>query len=129
MHKQKSIKPVSSVSNFNDRLLESKQEYLLESDVPASRVYLKFTGMFHGEPVVWNACIRTIDEYSQHHEVAKDPLQFIEIDVDNGVHFLQVGLNVEVIDKPTIERTILMIRRYRRLYQGRHEYGARSKTE
>ena len=129
MNKQKSIKPVSNVSNLNKRLLESKLEYLLESDLPATKVYLKFIGNFQGEPVVWNACVRTIDEYSQNHQVAKDPMQFIEINAEDGVYFLQVGLNVEVIDKPTIERTMLMIRKYRRLQQGRHEYGARSKTE
>lgn len=128
MNKQKFIKPVSSVSHLNKRLLESNQKYLLESVCPAAKVYLKFTAMFHGELVVWNACIRTIDEYSQNHQVAIDPMQFIEIDVEEGVYFLQVGLNVEVIDEPTIKRTMLMIRNYKRLHQGRHEYGARSKT-
>jgi len=101
---------------------------LIESTLPASRVYVKFTGNFHGQEVVWNACVQTIDDYSQYNETASDPMQFIEIDVEDGVYFLQVGLNVALIDKPTVERTILMIRNYKRLHQGRHEYGARSKT-
>jgi len=84
--------------------------------------------MFHGELVVWNACVETIEEYSLHHVTAKDPMQFIQIDVQEGVHFLQVGLNIPIIDKAALERTILMIRKYKRLQQGRHEYGARSKT-
>lgn len=33
------------------------------------------------------------------------------------------------IDRAVIERTIIMIRKYRRLKEGLHEYGARSKTE
>jgi hypothetical protein len=128
MNRNKSIAPASSVTSLNNCLLLSGEEYLLESELPASKVYIKFTGMFYGESVVWNACIQTIDDYSQYNETAKDPMQFIEIDVENGVYFLQVGLNVALIDKPTIERTILMIRNYKRLHQGRHEYGARSKT-
>jgi len=128
MNKLKSIKVTSNVSNLNKSLLQSKQEYLLESDLPAARVYLKFTGMFHGELVVWNACIRTIEEYSQHHITAKDPMQFIQIDVEEGVHFLQLGLNIPIIDKAAVERAILMIRKYKQLQQGRHEYGAKSKT-
>ncbi len=128
MNKQKSIKAVSNVSNLSNYLLECKQDYLLESDLPVAKAYLKFIGMFHGELVVWNACIRTIDDYAQHYKVADDPLQFIEIGVDNDVCFLQVGLNIPIIDKAALERTILMIRKYKRLQQGRHEYGARSKT-
>ena len=128
MNRKKSITPISSVSSFNC-LLTGGQDYLLESELPASKVYIKFTGVFHGVSVVWNACIQTIDEYSQHNEIAKDPMQFIDIEVKGDVYFLQVGLNVSLIDKATIERTILMIRNYKRLHQGRHEYGARSKTE
>ena len=78
--------------------------------------------------MVWNASIFTLDEYAKHHAVAADPMQFIEIRLENGVYFIEVGLNVAQIDHAVVERTIIMIRNYKRLRVGRHEYGPRSKT-
>jgi len=128
MNRKKSIEAISSVTGLANSLLLSGEKYLLESELPASRAYIKFTGMFEGDQVVWNACVQTIEDYAQYNPTTNDPMQFIEIDVEDNICFLQVGLNVALIDKPTIERTILMIRNYKRLHQGRHEYGARSKT-
>jgi hypothetical protein len=34
-----------------------------------------------------------------------------------------VGLHVERIDPPTVRKAMIMIRRYKRLRRGRHEYG------
>ena len=128
MNSKKTITPISSVTSLANCLLISGEDYLLESELPVSKAYIKFTGMFQGELVVWNACVQTIEDYARHNQTAKDPMQFIEINVADGVCFLQVGLNIALIDKPAIERTILMIRNYKRLHPGRHEYGARSKT-
>jgi len=128
MNRTKSIEAISNVASLTNRLFLSGEKYLLESELPATRAYIKFTGIFEGKQVVWNACVQTIDDYAQYNPTTHDPMQFIEIDLEDGVYFLQVGLNVTLIDKPTIERTILMIRNYKRLHQGRHEYGARSKT-
>ena len=49
---------------------------------------------------------------------------FIEIDApaEQGVP-LRVGLCLSRIDTPAIEKMIVMIRNYRRLRPGRHEYG------
>lgn len=47
----------------------------------------------------------------------------------DDIYQLEVGLNVKQIDKAVIERTIIMIRQYRRLQSGCHEYGVRSKLE
>jgi len=128
MSKQKSITPISSIDSLNSLLQRNSLQYLLESELPSAKAYLKFTGPFSGGAVVWNACIQTIDEYSRDHEIAKDPKQFIDIHTEGDAYFVEIGLNVPIIDKGTVERTILMIRNYKRLHLGRHEYGARSKT-
>jgi hypothetical protein len=36
---------------------------------------------------------------------------------------LRVGLDLQRIDRPAIEKMIIMIRNYRNLRYGRHEYG------
>jgi len=110
-------------------LKDQQRPYLLLGDLPSNKVYIQFEGKLDGKSVVWNACIRTIEEYALSHEVSEDPKQFIDITIDHGVYKLEIGLNIKLIDAATIERTIIMIRNYKRLQPGRHEYGARSKTE
>lgn len=128
MGKQKFTAPVTSIEYLTQLLLATEQEYLLDSQLPANIVYFKFIGSFEDSPVVWNASVQTMEVYSQQHEVTDDPKQFIEIKVKDHVHYVNIGLNIAVIDKATVGRTILMIRNYKRLHRGRHEFGARSKT-
>jgi len=128
MSLQKSIQPISDLETLNRLLGDEGGDYLLDGNVPDNIVWLRFSGRFAGQEVVWNACIRTMKEYALHHQTTEDPKQYIDISYEKGVHWLEVGLNVDVIDKTTIEATIIMIRNYKRLNLGRHEYGARSKT-
>ena len=121
-------KYISNVNEFREILETNRQRYLLASDLPATKVYLQVEGKFNGEDVVWNMCIRTITEYSHSFEVDEDPKQFIDIKLIKGIYQIEIGLNISEIDRSTIERTIIMIRKYKRLRLGRHEYGARSKT-
>ena len=41
-----------------------------------------------------------------------------------GQRSIEVALPLACIDEPAISKTIVMIRQYRRLHEGRHEYGA-----
>lgn len=122
------IQPITDQQELQRHLAESHSDYLLQDALPADRVRLVFAGSFSSRPVVWNACIETIDSYARHHHVDDDPQQFIDIRRENDAYWIHVGLNVRQIDQAVIERSIIMIRNYKRLREGRHEYGARSKT-
>lgn len=117
------------LNEFRRVLKIHQAPFLLHTTLPSDKVYIEFEGVLGNEPVVWHACIRTMQEYANHHAMPADPMQFINIDVLNGVHKLEVGLNISQIDQSAVERTIIMVRKYKRLRLGRHEYGARSKTE
>ncbi|VAW69537.1 hypothetical protein MNBD_GAMMA10-2566 [hydrothermal vent metagenome] len=127
------LNTITDVCVLQTLLDEQGGQYLLSGGVsgalPSARAYLQFEGCLQGNPVVWNACILTLEAYAAEHAVAVDPQQSIEIEVVQGVHWLKVALNVAQIDRAVIERTIIMIRKYKRLRAGRHEYGARSKTQ
>ena len=110
------------------RLQSTDEGYLLESELPATMIELKFCGPFEGHEVVWNARLTTVEAYSRTNPVADDPMQFIEIEKHDGAYRIIIALNIDVIDQAVIERTIIMIRKYKRLRLGRHEYGAKSKT-
>jgi len=118
-----------SVDELENELSTQPQSYLVFGELPAAKVYVQFTGNFEGKSVVWNTCISTLKEYAKSHEVADDPKQVIDIRLEEGSYLVEIALNLEHINRATIERTIIMVRKYKRLRTGRHEYGVRSKTE
>ncbi len=128
MTRDSKIQPITDVQELQRQLVESHGDYLLLGTLPASRVRLVFAGSFKGEAVVWNASIETIEAYAQRHRVDDDPQQFIDIRRENDAYWIHIGLNVQQIDQAVIERSMIMVRNYKRLSEGRHEYGARSKT-
>ena len=113
-----------------EKLLDvTGKDYLLQAECPSEDLKLQFIGIFNGKRVVWNARIITMEAYSRHSETSNDPMQFIDIRYEDGDYFIDVGLNIRQIQLSTVESTIIMVRKYKRLQLGRHEYGARSKTE
>jgi hypothetical protein len=49
--------------------------------------------------------------------------QFIEVGAETpGGVLLAVGLDISEIDPPTLAKTVTMIRQWRRLARGRHEF-------
>jgi len=86
-----------------------------------ARLQLRFTGPFEGDTVTWNAIFITLSAST---ESPAPQRNFIEIG-DESEHglTLTVGLNVPCIDAPTVRKAMMMIRQYKRLARGRHEYG------
>ncbi len=119
----------TSINEFRAELKKQNKPYLILNELPANKVQVQFEGKMQGENVVWNACFQTIEAYAKTHAVAEDPKQFIKIEIENKVYKIQVALNLKQFDQAAVERTIIMVRKYKRLQLGKHEYGARSKTE
>ena len=114
---------------FNACLEESDSNYIeLCGDPDLQQVHIRFTGRLQGVTVVWNCQIVTLKEEARRlaergaGEVTLK--RFIEIGkpAETGMP-LRVGLNVRQIDAPVIRKTIIMIRNYKNLQPGRHEYG------
>ena len=102
--------------------------YVLYTPLPAEKVKLQFEGVLGGVPVVWNACVSTIDYcLQQQHSSCVDPEQFIKIEVVNGYHYLDVGLHLKQIDVAALAKTIIMVRKYKRLHAGFFAFGSKSK--
>ncbi len=123
------LKTSLSIDELRHKLSVQKASFLLYSKLPAEKIYLQFEGKLSGKTIVWNACIRTINDYARMHQVADDPKQFIDIKIKKNDYLIEIALNIEQIDRAVIERTIIMIRKYKQLHVGRHEYGVRSKTQ
>lgn len=99
-------------------------EARLEGSPGGTTVRLRFRGPFEGRTVTWIATLRALAAPSAEGTAAAPMPSYIEIGVDEASGIpITVGLPVTAIDPPTIRKTMIMIRRYRRLRRGRLEYG------
>jgi len=88
-----------------------------------------FEGTFEGRTVCWHCHLVTLASVAQQSGQSSQR-QFIEIEslilsTSSEIPSLNitVGLNLPVIDAAAIRKTSIMIRNYKRLHGGRHEYG------
>lgn len=112
-------------------LAEHDRPYYAVTPLGGQRAHVRFLGILQGQAVAWDAEILTLLAYYQQQvknsppgEPARSVRPFIEVGA-HGTHGLAlgVGLAVALIDEPTVLRTIIMIRNYKRLRPGRHEFG------
>lgn len=89
---------------------------LLEQSDDGGWVRLRFSGPFEGVQARWDATFRTAQ--------GDDESNAIEIGEEGRRgRALTVTLALPRFDLPAIRKTIIMIRQYKRLRRGRHEFG------
>jgi len=86
-----------------------------------------FTGRFLNQEIVWDTTLLTLAQYLAEQPQSTQPVvrsAFLEVS-DDTLHgrAIRVVLDIPRIDEPAIVRTIIMIRQYKRLQPGRHEFG------
>ena len=99
--------------------------YSLIKQFNPQHAHIKFKGPFQGQTVNWDTQLFTLQEYAnQENKKSGTIRQFIDIQPsDENTLKLVVALNVAVINKPTIEKAMIMIKQFKKLAFGRHEYG------
>ena len=93
--------------------------------INTQHAHLQFDGPFHGETVTWNTHFFTFDGYRSKNKLAEPVTsQFIDIKPkqDNTLD-LTVVLNIPEVTEPNIQKMMIMIKQYKNLAVGRHEYG------
>ena len=108
--------------------MSEQEDFEHLSPLPAKQVRLKFAGVFQDKKITWDLTLFTLSEYYRQIEpdtAVTDRRQFIYIGELNHRDEVpvRVGLNVPIINKPTIVKTIKMIRQYKRLHKGWHKWG------
>jgi hypothetical protein len=96
---------------------------LERADPETARVRL--AGTFHGAPVLWDARVLTLRRYQADLGPGAGPVRaFIDVHrVEDGRGEVVVGLPVARVDDPTLLKTATMLRQWKRLDRGRHEFG------
>jgi hypothetical protein len=101
--------------------------YSLLAAPGAEQARFAFTGSFQGEPVIWDATLLTLarfhaDQPDAGQSVLRSAFMEIGGQTAHG-RAIRVALDITLIDEAAILRTIIMIRNYKRLQSGRHEFG------
>lgn len=99
--------------------------YTLIQQFNSQHAHILFDGQFMGKAVTWNTQLFTVAEYARYTNYIGNTIQqFIEIEkIDDSSMKLSVALNVPEINSPTIQKMMIMIKQYKKLSLGRHEYG------
>jgi hypothetical protein len=112
--------------------IQRNTDYTLLSPLGGQTAHIRFQGPFLGKEVTWDTHLITLQKIYQQGISAgtfaaneKTPVsQFIDINkIAPAEYALTIGIDVPVIDAPTVLKTIIMIHNYKRLRPGRHEYG------
>lgn len=117
-----------AAQTLDRRLGETGEEYLLLEMPSSGQCRVQFTGQFNHRHVVWDVCIRTLADYANDIKQVTNQAeiklkQFIEIEQADACYRALVVLKLGEINTAAIGPTIIMIRKYKRLHLGRHEYG------
>lgn len=90
----------------------------IDSELGGTSARLRFIGRFQGEDVVWDAELIALAAGN-----GTAP-QYLDIGAPTprGIP-IRIGLGVPCIDRPTVMKAVIMVRNYKRLHPGRHEFG------
>lgn len=118
-----------SPADFDHALAQQGKSFDMLSGLDSPSCRLRFTGSFEGEPVIWDASLMSLAYYLSEMVARGQPQpaarQFIEVgDMTADGRQITIALQLPLIDEPTIIKTMIMVRQYKRLASGRHEYGA-----
>ena len=99
--------------------------YILIQQDDSQSAHIKFDGPFQGETVTWDTHFFTLAGYiAQSNNKITLIKQFIDIEqIESKIIKLTVALKVAEINPPNIQKMMIMIKQYKNLTFGRHEYG------
>ena len=99
--------------------------YALIKQYDSQHTHIKFDGPFQGKTVTWDTRFFTLNSYSSQENIKnKCTKQFIDIEPgESNIMKLTVALNIAEITEPNIQKMMIMIKQYKHLKLGLHEYG------
>jgi len=101
-------------------------DYTILEQSSDQRIHFSFMGQFEGVDVIWDAELVTLAYYNRNILGKAHPAVRPFIDVGESTKLgrqIVIGLNIPCIDESAVRKTIIMIRQYKLLRSGRHEYG------
>ena len=99
--------------------------YKLIQQTGSQLAHIQFEGPFQGKTVTWDTHFFTLQGYQeQQQDEIQAVKQFIDIEPINAVSLkLTIALKIPEINHQNIQKMMIMIKQYKNLAIGRHEYG------
>ena len=99
--------------------------YKLIQQTDSQLAHIQFEGLFQGETVTWDTHFFTLNGYkAQQEDNNKIQKQFIDIEpIDSNNLKLTIALKIAEINHQNIQKMMIMVKQYKNLSLGRHEYG------
>jgi hypothetical protein len=121
--RQKQLSQCSDPAAFDDLLREAGHNFQLLTLDPGGRfARVRFTGYFEGRRVIWDCTLSTLAFLGLHRN-------FIDVGEQGGAGVaIDIGLDLPSIEVSAIQKTIIMVRQYKLLSAGRHEFGPDADT-
>lgn len=117
--------PRENVRTFQSCLDEQGQDFELVT-CSARQATLRFTGPYKNQLIIWFMTLEALADGRGGLSLPNSAVRnYIEVGEDSATgRHIHVGLVLPLIDLPAIRKTITMVRNYKRLRPGRHEFGA-----
>ena len=99
--------------------------YKLIQQTDSQLAHIQFEGPFQGETVTWDTHLFTLKGYiAEQGNNNKMQKQFIDIEpIDSNNLKLTIALKITEINHQNIQKMMIMVKQYKNLSFGRHEYG------
>jgi len=99
--------------------------YILIKKYDNQHSHIKFSGSFQDQAVTWDTRFFTLDGYNAQESIKnKSQKQFLHIEAgENDVFKLTIVLKIPEITEANILKMMIMVKQYKNLNLGRHEYG------
>ena len=99
--------------------------YTLIHQFNTQHAHFRFKADFQGKTLTWDTNFYTVEGFRAEKHLENTTLkQFIDIEATaSDVMNLTVVLKLNEVNKPNILKMIIMIKQYKNLSLGRHEYG------
>ena len=102
---------------------EPKDDFELLEPLLASRARFRFDGVFKGRHVAWLCDLRRMKD-------TEDKVQSIAIEQCSETEFtVIVVLDIDAINRAELLKTMIMIRKYRSLSLGKHQWSSLNSDE
>lgn len=99
--------------------------YKLIKQNDSQLAHIQFEGPFQGKTVTWDTHFFTLNSYvAQQSNKIDTQKQFIDIEpVEANIMKLTIALKIPDVNHQHIQKMMIMIKQYKNLSIGRHEYG------
>jgi len=117
-----------TIRDFKHELTSLGADFVQLSPFDPDYQHFRFIGPYDGEEIIWDAHAYTLTYYMRkvknHSSASTNTRAFINVGEINELgRKIEIGLHLPYLDLPSLKKTMIMVRQYKRLSLGQYEFG------